>query len=135
MAELDDTLGAWWRTNLTPLKGQMTLSLNGQVNFAFTMLVAAAAKHTAWSFALVISGNFLYSYLHKDRLVVCKDIGTVSIVTAVTELASPFLALVIIIARAGCNKVTKSSDPAINTVFHLPDTEPTPESENQSHRL
>ena len=63
IAQLDDTLGDWWRTNLTPFRGDMKIDLNALYNYASTMLITAMAKYVTWSFSAVITGTFLYSYL------------------------------------------------------------------------
>ena len=55
----------------------------------------------------------------------------VSIITMGTELVSPIVALFLIIGKAGCHRVTKTSDPAFNTVFNLPETSGTARSEEQ----
>ena len=93
ISEIDNTVGSWWKTNLTPLKGHMTVQFNLKNDYHYTMMTAWLCKYTSWSFALVISGTFLYGYCHQDRMILCKGVITISIVTMCTLVIAPLAGL------------------------------------------
>ena len=75
IAQLDDTLGDWWKTNLTPLKGAFTFDLSARSGFAATLFYTNIAKYVSWVFFVTITGVFVFSYCWtKDHISSIKSI-------------------------------------------------------------
>ena len=86
------------------------------------MFVTTIARYITWLFSIVVTGVFVFSYsMSENRIDSIKSMYWLTVVTVVTEICAPVLALLLFYCVGGCKKEgLNAADPRFNVALTIP---------------